>query len=118
LLPLLFENPSPSYRYRKTIIESPFQANPYFLRLINIKCAILCHLRQYTYIITARSIKMFKKVMVTALVLGVSSLANAGENTRQISESSEVFVGVELGATFLQGDTGDPVFGELNHEGS
>jgi len=56
--------------------------------------------------------------MVTALILGASTFANAGDNTRQISEQSEVFIGVELGATFLQGDTGDPVFGELNHDGS
>ncbi len=61
---------------------------------------------------------MFKKVMVTALMLGVSSFANAGDNTRQISEESEVFIGVELGGTFVQGDTGDPVFGEPNHDGS
>ncbi len=61
---------------------------------------------------------MFKKAMVIALILGVSSYVNAGDNTRKISEQSEVFVGLELGATFVQGDTGDPVFGELNHDGS
>jgi len=61
---------------------------------------------------------MVKKVLVAALMLGAGTLASAGDNTRQISEQSEAFVGVELGGTFVQGDTDGTVLGEANHDGS
>ena len=56
---------------------------------------------------------MLKRVVTTLLVLGASSFLNAGDDIRQIGDTSEVFIGVELGATFVQGDT----LLELNHEG-
>ena len=57
---------------------------------------------------------MLKRAIVTLLVLGISSFLSAGENTRQISDTSEVFIGVEAGAAFVQGDTAL----EPNHEGT
>ena len=60
---------------------------------------------------------MFKRLAAIALVLGMGSFAIAGDNVRKISEESEVFVGVELGAALIQGDTGT-VLGEKNHDGS
>ncbi len=61
---------------------------------------------------------MLKRVVAVALVLGMGVYANAGDNARQISEESEVFIGAELGGVLIQGDTGDPVFGEKNHDGN
>jgi len=61
---------------------------------------------------------MLKRLVTTILVLGMGSFLSAGDDVRSISDASEVFVGVEVGATMIQGDTGDLVFGELNHEGS
>ena len=58
---------------------------------------------------------MFKKVMVVAIIAGLSTFVNAGGNTRSISETSEAFVGLEVGSTELQGDTS--FYGE-NHDGS
>ena len=69
-------------------------------------------------VFTARSIIMFKRLTTIALVLGMSSFAYAGADARQISEESEVFVGVELGAVLIQGDTDGTILGEKNHEGS
>jgi len=61
---------------------------------------------------------MFKRLIAIALVLGMSSFAYAGDDVRQISEESEVFVGVELGAVLIQGDTDGTVLGEKNHDGT
>jgi len=60
---------------------------------------------------------MMKKMLTTVFALGMITSLNAGDNTRSISEESEVFIGAELGGTMVQGDTGG-VLGELNHEGS
>ncbi|NKQ40494.1 MAG: porin family protein [Sulfurovum sp.] len=60
---------------------------------------------------------MFKKAITTVLVLGMSSFVSAGDDTRQISEESEVFVGVEIGGTMVQGDidkSGTPLY-DPNH---
>ena len=61
---------------------------------------------------------MFKQIMIVALGLGIGVCAYAGDNTRKISEESEVFVGVELGAVLIQGDTDGTPLGEKNHDGS
>ena len=61
---------------------------------------------------------MFKRLVTVALMLGVGTYIYAGDSTRQISEESEVFVGVELGAVLIQGDTDGTILGEKNHDGS
>jgi len=58
-----------------------------------------------------------KKSKVALLALFASMVVNAGDGVREISEESQPFIGVEIGGTFVQGDTGGPL-GELNHEGS
>ena len=55
--------------------------------------------------------------MVAALLLGANSSLYAGDNARSVSDVSEAFIGLELGGTFVQGDTGGPL-GELNHDGT
>ncbi len=57
---------------------------------------------------------MLKKVISVALVFGAITFLSAGDNTRSINETSEVFIGLEVGATFVQGDS----VLDLNHEGS
>ena len=61
---------------------------------------------------------MFKRIMMVALGLGIGTYAYAGDSTRQISEESEVFVGAEVGAVLIQGDTDGTLLGEKNHDGS
>ena len=51
---------------------------------------------------------MLRKVIAVALVLGMGAFAYAGDDVRQISEESEVFVGVEIGGTMVQGDLDKP----------
>jgi len=58
---------------------------------------------------------MLRKAITAVLVLGVSTFVSAGDNTRSISETSEVFIGAELGATMAQGRTGG-VFGVENYD--
>lgn len=59
---------------------------------------------------------ILKKLVITGFVLAFGAFATAGDNTQKISEESEVFIGVEIGGTMLQGDTGG-ILGESNHEG-
>ena len=60
---------------------------------------------------------MFKKGILLALLIGVISLANAGDNAREISEESVGFIGIEVGGALIQGDTTGTIFGEVNHKG-
>jgi len=60
---------------------------------------------------------MFKRAVLLTLFVGVMSLVNAGDDTREISEESVGFIGVEVGGAWIQGETGG-FFGEANHKGS
>jgi len=57
---------------------------------------------------------VLKNIFLTVAMLGAGTFLSAGENSRQVSDATEVFIGVELGAAMVQGDT--PL--EINHDGS
>lgn len=57
---------------------------------------------------------MLKSVISVALLLGVTSVLNAGDDTRVPSDSSEVFVGAEGAMALVQGNS----FWDVHHKGS
>ena len=61
---------------------------------------------------------MLKKITLVLVFLGVNTGLYAGGNDYDTSESSTPFIGLELGGTFVQGDTNGTKSGEPNHKGS
>ncbi len=56
---------------------------------------------------------MFKKITIASAILAMASFAYAGADVFDTEDSSSPFIGLELGGTFVQGDTD----AEKSHKG-